>query len=232
MAEDWSDETGPEVLLRRLREKGPLTVRKLRLWGSACVRRAWHLLHDPASRAAVEAIERYVDGEATWRAAFDAAVSAHGVWEALCEGGRTGAAMSAAEAATAVAYGHEGESAEPRVTKAAESAAAAVAFSARRASPAEYDAALEAERAVQCDLLHCVFGDPSHPVTLDPSCLTPPVLALAATVYEHRSFDRLPELARALADAGCTDAELLGHLRSAGPHFLGCWGLDAVLGKA
>jgi hypothetical protein len=41
-----------------------------------------------------------------------------------------------------------------------------------------------------------------------------------------------PLLADALEDAGCTDAELLVHLRSPGPHVRGCWGLDLVLGKA
>jgi len=32
-------------------------------------------------------------------------------------------------------------------------------------------------------------------------------------------------------DAGCTDAELIGHLRSRGPHVRGCWAVDLVLGK-
>ena len=34
-----------------------------------------------------------------------------------------------------------------------------------------------------------------------------------------------------LEAAGCDNAELLGHLRSGGTHFRGCWGLDAVLGR-
>jgi hypothetical protein len=38
-------------------------------------------------------------------------------------------------------------------------------------------------------------------------------------------------LAGALEDAGCTDAELLGHLRGPGLHVRGCWALDLVLGK-
>jgi hypothetical protein len=51
-------------------------------------------------------------------------------------------------------------------------------------------------------------------------------------VYHERAFDRLPDLAQALEAAGCTDAELLGHLRSAGPHWRGCFAVDAVLGRA
>jgi hypothetical protein len=39
-------------------------------------------------------------------------------------------------------------------------------------------------------------------------------------------------LADALEEAGCTDANLLGHLRGPGPHALGCHALDAVLGKS
>ena len=39
------------------------------------------------------------------------------------------------------------------------------------------------------------------------------------------------ELADALEDAGCTDGELLGHLRSPEPHVRGCWAVDLVLGK-
>jgi hypothetical protein len=32
--------------------------------------------------------------------------------------------------------------------------------------------------------------------------------------------------------AGCTDAELLGHLRSPGPHVRGCSAVDLMLGKS
>jgi len=73
---------------------------------------------------------------------------------------------------------------------------------------------------------------PFRPAKLNSSCLTPPVLALAQAIYELRSFDRLPELAQALEDAGCDNAELLAHCRSPGPHVKGCWAVDAVLGKS
>jgi len=42
----------------------------------------------------------------------------------------------------------------------------------------------------------------------------------------------LTALAGALEDAGCTDAELLTHLGSPGPHVRGCFSLDVVLGKS
>jgi hypothetical protein len=54
---------------------------------------------------------------------------------------------------------------------------------------------------------------------------------LAQAIYDERAFDRLPVLADALEEAGCTDADLLGHLRGPGPHVRGCWALDLLLGK-
>jgi hypothetical protein len=91
------------------------------------------------------------------------------------------------------------------------------------------------ESAAQADLIREIFGNPFRPAPgLDPAWLawgggTPPALALV--IYEERAFDRLPVLADALEDAGCTSAELLEHLRGSGPHVRGCWALVAVLGK-
>jgi hypothetical protein len=65
------------------------------------------------------------------------------------------------------------------------------------------------------------------------------VVALAQVIYDERSLPagtldnaRLAALAGALADAGCTNAGILGHCRSEGPHVRGCWVVDLVLGKA
>jgi hypothetical protein len=40
----------------------------------------------------------------------------------------------------------------------------------------------------------------------------------------------MPVLGDALEEAGCTDADILGHCRSGGPHLAACWvlGLLAV----
>jgi hypothetical protein len=70
--------------------------------------------------------------------------------------------------------------------------------------------------------------------------LAPAVLAhnggaarrLAESIYSGRRFADLPVLADLLEEAGLTDAALLGHLRDPGPHVLGCFALDAVLGKS
>ena len=55
---------------------------------------------------------------------------------------------------------------------------------------------------------------------------------LAEAIYEERAFDRLAVLADALEEAGCTNPDILGHLRGPGPHVRGCWVLDCLLGKS
>jgi hypothetical protein len=96
-------------------------------------------------------------------------------------------------------------------------------------------AARASEQRRQAELLRCVFGNPARP----PPAPYPAVLArnggatrrLAESIYTARRFEDLPVLADLLEEAGCYDAELVGHLRGPGPHVLGCHALDAVLGK-
>ena len=57
------------------------------------------------------------------------------------------------------------------------------------------------------------------------------MLRLALATYDVRTFDHLPVLVDAFEDAGCADADLLGHLRGPGPHVRGCWAVDLLLGK-
>jgi len=79
--------------------------------------------------------------------------------------------------------------------------------------------------------LDCIFGNPFRPVTLNPAWRTATVIALAEAIYADRAFDRLPILADALEEAGCTSAEVLNHCRQPGEHVRGCWAVDLVLGK-
>jgi hypothetical protein len=55
---------------------------------------------------------------------------------------------------------------------------------------------------------------------------------LAQSIYDSRRFEDLPVLADLLEEAGLTDAALLGHLRGPGPHVLGCFALDLLLGRS
>jgi hypothetical protein len=83
----------------------------------------------------------------------------------------------------------------------------------------------------QADVLRCVAGNPFRRVRFRREWRTSDVLALAAGAYAERAFDRLPILADALQDAGCTDGHVLGHLLADTPHARGCWVLDRILGK-
>jgi hypothetical protein len=87
------------------------------------------------------------------------------------------------------------------------------------------------EQEAQCRLLRDIFGNPFRPITLNPSWLTPSVLALANGIYSEKVFDRMPILADALQDAGCDNEDILNHCRQPVEHVRGCWVLDLLLGK-
>jgi hypothetical protein len=82
-------------------------------------------------------------------------------------------------------------------------------------------------------LLHDIFLTPlaRRVPRISPAWRTGNVVALAHTIYTERAFDRLPILADALEDAGCTNADILEHCRGGGEHVRGCWVVDLVLGK-
>ena len=85
-------------------------------------------------------------------------------------------------------------------------------------------------------LLRDILGNPWRPVTVDRCWLTPTVLSLAQDAYDQRDeasdhLDpvRLAILADALEEVGCTETDILAHLRSPGPHVRGCWVIDLIL---
>jgi hypothetical protein len=92
-----------------------------------------------------------------------------------------------------------------------------------------------AQLKTRAAILRDIIGPlPFRPVTVQPSWLgwkDGTVFHLAQSIYEDRRFTDLPILADALEDSGCTDRDILGHLRSPGPHVRGCWCLDLVLKK-
>ena len=88
-----------------------------------------------------------------------------------------------------------------------------------------------AEVAAQCDLLRDIVGTPYCPVTLDSAWLPPAVVSFARTIYDHRAFQFLPELAIALEQAGCHQAAVLKHCRQPLDHVRGCWVVHLILGQ-
>ena len=87
-----------------------------------------------------------------------------------------------------------------------------------------------------CHLIRDVVGNPFRRAVIDPAPGSPGTTAPSASwprsIYDARAFDRLPLLADALEDAGCTDADILGHCRGGGEHVRGCWVVDLLLGKS
>ena len=80
-------------------------------------------------------------------------------------------------------------------------------------------------------MIRDIFSNPFHPVSIDPGWLTNTVIGLTHAIYEDRAFDRLPILADALEEAGCTNSDILAHCREPGEHVRGCWVVDLILAK-
>jgi hypothetical protein len=231
--------------------------RKIRLFACACCRLIWEHLVDERSRNAVEVAERHADGKATddeLKIASTAAMHAH--QEVFDRIGKTGACMEWAAEYAADAIPFHGArnvswmAATPRwleirtkrpsdwdeirevpCTISKQSGPLSLVLGKWKVITLTETEATGAEKPVQIVLLHDIFGNPFQPVTINPKWLTPNVVAVAQTIYEQRRFQDIPILADALEEAGCTNAEVLGHCRSEGPHVRGCWVVDLILGK-
>jgi hypothetical protein len=206
--------------------------RKLRLFACACCRRLLHPLTDERCRCAVEVAEQDADGSATprevqgarnavfrlrsetfaaqWPAAYGTASAAHFCMLSWEDGRAYVNAVHASLFARNAEDNYQGSWSRYL-----------------NAGNPDYSPSHPAQAA----LLRDVFGNPFRPVAVDASWLTPAVLGLARAIYDGRLFGDLPVLADALEEAGCRDTQILRHCRGRGPHVLGCWPLDLLLGK-
>jgi hypothetical protein len=189
------------------------------LFACACVRQVWRLLRDPRSRAAVELAEAIADGQASpdEAVATDAANAVReSPWGPLRESSRAAqAALTTAEGGWAGATSGSDEAAT-RAAQAAVGAGAALGKAAWR---------LEA-------LLEELT--PPHNVHLAPAFRLweeGTIPNMASVIYEGDLFERMPILADALEEAGCTSTEILTHLRCGCIHAKGCWTLEAIFGN-
>ena len=215
-----------------LRAKGG--GRKLRLFACACCRRAWALLPEDG-RSVVEVAERYADGlasrpvleEAKDSLDMGACVDEHHAYCLRMEAEHYPFATAAERDAAYEAW----EAAKD--VACAEVAAVLVGCGDFRIREAIVVARMPMFNRVRtADLLRDVFGNPFRPVAAGPGWLTPPVVALARSIYEEQAFHRMPELANTLYfSAGCSDADILAHCRQPGGHVRGCWVLDLLLGN-
>ncbi len=226
---EWLAATDPQPMLEALRCRA--SGRKVRLFACASCRRVWKLLSDKHSRKALTVAERYADAE---------------VSEA-----KLGFAWGDARRAAQVAHRQERETAEAsamwsvsmlceadpgRAVAAAELAARCEAF------PGEPSLLADARRE-HLLLIRDIFGNLFRPApAVDAAWLAwqgGVVRELAWAAYDGRRLpqgtlepERLAVLADALEEAGCGDAELVGHLRGPGPHVRGCWAVDLILARS
>jgi hypothetical protein len=220
----WMTCADSERMLQYIHDR--MSERKLRLFACACCRRVWHLLEDKRSRNAVEVHEQHADGLAEQRQRERAVVGARQVWRELAESDANDSPRRAALAACL-----------PFALK---------DFTGKgREMPKWRWLPGAALIAIECglppapsDLLRDLVGNPFRLATLDPAYQTSTVLSLAQAAYDHRILPagmlgpaRLAVLGDALEDAGCDNAAILEHLRSAGPHVRGCFAVDLLLGK-
>jgi hypothetical protein len=83
----------------------------------------------------------------------------------------------------------------------------------------------------ECGALGWLPAGPAFSIAINSAWLSSSVVSLAQAIYDDRTFDRLPILADALEDAGCTNQDILNHCRQPGEHCRGCWVVDLLLGK-
>jgi ATP-dependent Clp protease ATP-binding subunit ClpA len=80
-----------------------------------------------------------------------------------------------------------------------------------------------------------IIRDGISQYSIDPAWLSwggGAALKLAQRINERCRWDALPELAAALEEAGCTDAEMIKHCQQAGEHSSQCWVVDLLLANA
>jgi hypothetical protein len=225
---EWLEGANPARMVCFLRQQ-KASQRKLRLFGCACCRRVWDLLPSEASRRAVAVAERFADGLAR-RKDLTEALQACGK-EAAAGATHDPAAMvvrvSLKMAAWWASYNAQVQAAGTGPLEPSQFAA--------------HTAAMYKEGLAQRKLLHDIFGNPFRPVRIDPAWLAwggGTIPRLAQAIYDERSLpsglldiDRLCMLADALEEAGCGDADVLGHCRVPAEHVRGCWLIDLLTGK-
>jgi hypothetical protein len=227
-------------------------TRKWRLVECAFLRFSWAFLTDDRSRQAVEVAERDIDQPLNESDLQLVRTEASEAWEAIFEEryadqetrAETGRALAARWAAQALSRG-------PRVRRIQNGEKMSfLQFLVPLIMQDQEDpvtAGISEEirsriTAAQADVLHDLFGNPFRPrPSVKPLWLRwndGTVARLAQAAYEERILPagtldngRLAILADALEEAGCSNVEILGHLRGSGPHVRGCYVLDLLLAR-
>jgi hypothetical protein len=244
---EWMACTNLRAILKHVRKKSD---RKLRLLAAACARRGWHLFPHPSFQEVVVAVERFADGLISQNELLASKEPAKEASKAIRRTAtRSSQDWSIAGTKTYHAILAITDAKAGWVARAvSEEVATAVSSDAMAQATARHlgfeercragDAARGAELTAHCPLARDLFENPFRRVVLDPIWRTTSVTALAQAAYDHRTLpagtlepDRLAVLADALEEAGCTDPDILGHLRGPGPHVRGCHVIDQITGR-
>jgi hypothetical protein len=234
----WAASTNPIRLLKCL--AGKMSARKQRLLCVACCHRVWSLLVHKQCRKAVGMAERYADGKVTeddlsseYTCCEDVHCLACNAWQDVGteeEKHNPFARLSnedkhaAREATEAVSGTVDPCLGDKDYEEAGVEGVVTLVVSATRGKITK--------AVAEAALIRDIFGNPFRPVALDPTWLTSDVLALARGIYAKKAFDRMPILADALQDAGCTNEDVLSHCRDTQlTHVRGCWVVDLLLEK-
>jgi hypothetical protein len=234
---EWSKYTKPSAMLEAIH--GKLSDRKLRLFSCACLRRVCEKLPVGSFRQTIEETERAAEetaGESHEAGPWWLRLHTDPVWASLLigevdvYGGVKSILVLAAQT-------------HAKAPEASWLNAYTAADPIWRSDVAQkwLTAGSKEEESAQSSLLRDVAGIPSRRICLEPALLKwndGVVAKLALSAYEQRIMPEgtldnnlLAILADALEEAGCTDADILGHLRGPGPHVRGCWPVDLILSK-
>ncbi|HEY7330948.1 MAG TPA: hypothetical protein VH592_25145 [Gemmataceae bacterium] len=236
---EWLECDRPHLLFNYLFQQAS-SDRKMRLFACACCRRIWHLLTDKRSRHAVEVTELNVDGAATSEElaealaqAKKAVANAYLCAKQLPLGKEKVSALREAEALQVAVLLAEIEPSKRDDNWIGQVGVMASQCLVSHLPGTDLDRHTERQREIKlrCVFLHDIFGNPFRPIAFSPSCLTTTVVSLAQVIYHKRAFHNMPELADALEEAGCTNADILAYCRQPGEHVRGCWVVDLLLGK-
>lgn len=231
---EWLQSTDSSKLIHFLEHQRGIADRKWWLFAVGCCQFILDAIHDHRSRNAFDVVERLADGNATTHD-LDAAhrlacevltdIGADRKWYPPEDVARVITMPNSTP--SSMAYG-----ASMRVCSViGQFAWKAAMGKGRRYQDKMRRMAYERQGNIHLSLVRCVFGNPFRPAASDPRWLTPTVVALAQGIYDDRAFNRLPVLADALEEAGCTDPAILEHCRGPGPHARGCWVVDLLLGN-
>jgi hypothetical protein len=231
---EWNACTDPKAMLEFL--QGKASERKLRLFAVACGRRSTTWQSGRDCTLALRTLDAWAEGQISRddlervRQEVDAAGSTTLIYWDILIPDWTPADVAASATRQVRMWAWENRDLS-HLTAAERELLDAMSCVLPDLQCPECLSAEQEELSAQLASINDIFGNPFCPATFDRSWQTATTTSLAEAIYEERAFDRLPILADALEEVGCSEARILAHLRQPGEHVRGCLALDLVLQK-